>query len=144
MSQSFDQQKASSIVNDLMLANDRFSQWLGIEVTELIRDKVSTRIQVRNEMTNGFGIAHGGIVYSLCDSAFAFASNQYGRQAVSIETNISHLRPIKINDVITATAEVIEISRSLGRYKVTAVNQDDKMVAVFNGTVFYIGEWEIT
>ena len=60
---------------------------------------------IREEMTNGFKIAHGGITFSFADSAFAFASNSRGRKAVSIETSISHTKPLKIGDIITAIAE---------------------------------------
>ena len=62
---------------------------------------------IRQEMTNGFAIAHGGITYSLADSALAFASNGHGRRAVSVETSISHTVALRTGDVITATAEEV-------------------------------------
>jgi acyl-CoA thioesterase len=98
---------------------------------------------VRGEMTNGFKIAHGGITYSLADSAFAFASNSWGEQAVSIETSISHTKPVQIDDVLTAETSMKNKSKRLAIYNVTVTNQDEKVVALFKGTVFHTGkEWK--
>ena len=75
-------------VVDKMISGDAFSQWLGIEVLEITEGFCKLKMTVRDEMTNGFNIAHGGIAYSLADSCLAFAANADGIQAVSIETSI--------------------------------------------------------
>ena len=95
---------------------------------------------VRPEMLNGFGIAHGGITFSLADSALAFACNSTGRKAVSIETSIAHTAPVKSGDTITA--EAVEESRGnrIAHYKVTVKNQDDAIVGLFKGIVYRKGE----
>lgn len=116
--------------------SDAFSQWLGIEILKTGPGICELKMTVRQEMTNGFGIAHGGITYSLADSALAFASNAHGTQAVSIETSISHTRPVKIGDVLLATAEEKNNSRKFGIYEIKITNQDQKVVALFKGTVF--------
>ena len=82
-------------VVDTMFENDWFSQWLGIERIEVIEGFCVLRMTVRKEMLNGFAIAHGGITYSLADSALAFASNSHGRKSVSVETSISHIVSLK-------------------------------------------------
>ena len=82
--------KAEDIIKNKMYANDEFSKWLGIEILKVGEGSCQLKMTVRAEMTNGFKIAHGGITYSLADSALAFASNSHGRQAVSVETSISH------------------------------------------------------
>jgi acyl-CoA thioesterase len=87
-------------------------------------------------MLNGFGIAHGGITYSLADSALAFASNSHGRKAVSVETSISHTEPLRENDVITATAEEINLTNKIALYHVTISTEDGRKVAFFKGTVY--------
>ena len=87
----------TKIINTMM-ANDFFSQWLGIKILELKPGSCILTIIVRKDMLNGFGIAHGGITYSLADSALAFASNSKGRKSVSIETSISHLVSLKENE----------------------------------------------
>ncbi len=119
-----------------MYENDDFSQWLGISILEIDTGFCKTKMKVRKEMTNGFEVAHGGITFSLADSAFAFASNSRGKKSVSIETCISHTRPVFSGDTLTATAKEKNLSNSLAIYEVSVVNQDDKIVALFKGTVF--------
>ena len=82
--------------------HDAFSKWLGIEVIAVEAGFATLRMTVREEMTNGFGIAHGGISYSLADSALAFASNGGGNQSVSLETAIHHLKPVQSGDTLEA------------------------------------------
>ena len=84
-----DESIAKKVV-DRMFNNDPFSQWLGIERLEDGAGCSVLKMTIRKDMLNGFDIAHGGITYSLADSALAFASNGHGRMAVSVETSISH------------------------------------------------------
>ena len=123
-----------------MYDNDPFSIWLGIERLVVEPGRCVLRLALRNEMLNGFAIAHGGITYSLADSALAFASNSHGIQAVSVETSISHTKPVKEGDLITASAQEMSLSRSIGIYHVTVTNQRDETVALFKGTVFRTGK----
>ena len=134
--------KANHII-DTMMKTDFFSQWLGIERLEEREGFCKLKMTVRKEMCNGFEIAHGGITYSLADSALAFASNSHGRQAVSIETIISHLKPLKAGEVIVATAEEKSRSKSIGVYEIRIEKEDGQLVALFKGTVFIKEkEWE--
>lgn len=119
-----------------MYDNDWFSQWLGIERVEVKPGTCTLRMTVRKDMLNGFGIAHGGITYSLADSALAFASNGHGRMSVSVETSISHTESLKEGDIITAVAEEKSISNKIGVYHITVTNQHNKTVALFKGTVY--------
>ncbi|PCH95503.1 MAG: thioesterase [Bacteroidetes bacterium] len=129
-------------VVDKMYNNDPFSQWLGIERVEDGEGTSTLKMTVRKEMLNGFDIAHGGITYSLADSALAFASNSHGIKSVSIETGISHIKAVKEGDVLTATAKELSLSNKVGIYEVTVSNQDHVMVALFKGTVYRTGkEW---
>ena len=123
-------------VVDKMYNGDAFSQWLGIERVEEKAGYSKLRMTVREEMTNGFKIAHGGITYSLADSALAFASNSHGRQAVSIETSISHTKALHIGDVITAEAIELNLTNATGIYDIKVTNQNDEVVALFKGTVY--------
>lgn len=125
-----------------MYDNDWFSQWLGIERLEVKQGRCVLRMAIRKEMLNGFAIAHGGITYSLADSALAFASNSHGRMSVSVETSISHTESLKEGDVITATAEEMSLSNKVGVYHITVTNQNNKVVALFKGTVYRTSkEW---
>ena len=119
-----------------MLDTDWFSQWLGIERVEVKEGYCVVQMTIRKEMLNGFAIAHGGITYSLADSALAFASNSRGRMSVSVETSISHIVALKEGDVITAVAEEVSLSNKIGIYQVKIKDQRDKIVALFKGTVY--------
>jgi acyl-CoA thioesterase len=95
-------------------------------------------------MLNGFHIAHGGITYSLADSALAFASNAHGIQCVSVETSISHIKKVEEGDVLTTSVEEKSVTSKIGIYHVTVRNQQDEDVAFFKGTVYRTGKlWEI-
>ena len=123
-------------VVDKMISGDAFSQWLGIEVLEITEGFCKLKVTVRDEMTNGFNIAHGGIAYSLADSCLAFAANADGIQAVSIETSISHTKKVASGDVLTATSKEMNKSSKTALYYITITNQDNLEVAHFKGTVF--------
>ena len=133
----------NDIVKTGMYDQDAFSKWLGIDLIDIHQGYAKVQMTVREEMTNGFKIAHGGITYSLADSAFAFASNSWGEHAVSIETSISHTRPVQVGDILTAETNMENRSKRLAIYTVKVTNQEDKTVALFKGTVFHTGKnWE--
>ena len=87
-------------------------------------------------MLNGFHIAHGGIAYSLADTALAFASNTYGKKCISLETSISHIECARAGDVITATTKKLSQTEKTGLYLITISNQDNQEIAYFKGTVY--------
>jgi len=135
-------EKAYAVAKALMLDNDAFSQWLGIEILDLDAGFALLQMTVRPEMTQGFGIAHGGITYSLADSALSFASNAHGIKALSVETSISHLLAVQSGDILTAKATEESLSNKFGLYHVKITNQHDKTVALFKGTVYRTSkEW---
>lgn len=129
---------------DRMFNNDPLSQWLGIERLQDGPGISVLRMVVRSEMLNGFSIAHGGISYSLADSALAFASNAHGIQAVSIETSIAHVAQARVGDILTTRVEEKSITTRTGLYHVDVINQEGKVIAYFKGTVFRTGKrWEV-
>ncbi|MBL7901731.1 MAG: hotdog fold thioesterase [Bacteroidia bacterium] len=135
---------AAEVVNTMM-KNDTFSQWLGIEVLEIREGYCKLGMTVKENMLNGFGIAHGGISYSLADSALAFASNSWGRKSVSIDTSISHLKPLNNKDEVIAEAICENQSEKLGHYaiKVYLKAQPHTAIALFRGTVYRTSKiWE--
>ena len=132
---------AEKVINK-MISGDAFSQWLGIEIIDLSEGFCKLKMTVRDEMTNGFNIAHGGIAYSLADSCLAFAANADGIQAVSIETSISHTKKAVSGDTLTATSKEMNKSIKTALYYITITNQDNLEVAHFKGTVYRTGkEW---
>ena len=127
-----------------MMAEDTFSQWLGIEILEVKEGYCKIKMKVREEMLNGHRVMHGGISFSLADSAFAFASNSHGQKAVSIETSINHVKPVFEGDELIAIAEKENISKSLGQYLVR-VSRGEELVGLFKGLVFRKQEqWSIS
>lgn len=126
----------NEIVNTMM-AKDYFSQWLGIEVLDIKEGGSKLQMTVREDMLNGFGIAHGGITYSFADSALAFASNSHGQKSVSVETSISHTISLKSGDTIIAEAIEEHCSNKIGIYSIKIYKLADKaVVALFKGTVY--------
>ena len=129
---------------DFMFTNDSFSQWLGIERLSVAPGICDLRMTVRNEMLNGFAIAHGGISYSLADTALAFASNAHGLKCYSVETSISHVKMVIEGDVLTTVVEEKSLSKRIGVYHITVFNQNNEAVAFFKGTVHRSEKsWEI-
>ena len=123
------------IVNK-MYDQDLFSQWLGIEIVDVSEGYCQLKMKVRKEMLNGFHIAHGGIAYSLADSALAFASNSHGRKSLSVETSISHMVSIKAGDMLTAMTKELSRSDKIGVYLITITNKENQEIAIFKGTVY--------
>ncbi|HQQ94872.1 MAG TPA: hotdog fold thioesterase [Bacteroidia bacterium] len=129
--------KAEDVVNTMM-RHDAFSRWLGIKVLEVKEGYCKLGMKIREDMLNGFGIAHGGITYSFADSALAFASNSWGRKSLSIETSVSHTESLHANEEIMAEAVCIQQSEKLGHYDVKIYRVDDpaKPCALFRGIVY--------
>ena len=119
-----------------MMENDLFSQWLGIEVLEIKDGYSKIKMTVREEMINGFGIVHGGIAFSLSDSAFAFACNNRNNLSVALDTSINFTKPVHVGDVLIAEAKELHNGKSTGLYHITVTNQKDHTVALFKGTCF--------
>lgn len=126
---------AVEVVNHMM-KNDGYSQWLGIEVLEIKCGYSKIKMIVREEMINGFGIVHGGIAFSLSDSAFAFACNNRNVLSVALDTSINFLNPVHVGDVLIAEAKELHNGKSTGLYHITVTNQSNRTVAIFKGTCF--------
>ena len=119
-----------------MLEHDVFSRWLGVEILELRPARVTLRMTVRQDMTNGFGVCHGGVTFAFADSALAFASNTGGKVTVSIENSITYPAAVRVGDLLLAEAEQEASSQRLAYYRVRVTREDGAVVALFRGTVF--------
>lgn len=129
-----------SQVVDKMIKDDLFSQWLGISVIEVREGYSKIKMTVRPEMINGFGIVHGGVAFSLGDSAFAFACNNRNNLSVALDTSINFTKPVHVGDELIAEAKEIHNGKSTGLYHITITNQRDHVVAMFKGTCFRTGK----
>jgi acyl-CoA thioesterase len=123
-----------------MLQDDLFSQWLGIELLDVREGYSKIQMTLRNAMVNGFGIIHGGIPFSLADSAFAFACNNRNNLSVALDTSITFTKATKPGDVLTAEAKELHNGRSTGLYLITITNKAGEQVALFKGTCFRTGK----
>lgn len=128
--------KAAATVVNHMMEHDQFSQWLGISVLEIKEGYSRIRMTIRAEMLNGFGIIHGGIAFSLADSAFAFACNNRNVLSVALDTSINFIKPVHVDDVLTAEATELHNGKSTGLYQVEIRNQKDHVIAVFKGLCY--------
>ncbi len=132
-------QLAQSVV-DHMMENDFFSQWMGVKVLEVREGYSRIQMSIRKEMVNGFGIVHGGIPFSLADSAFAFACNNRNNLSVALDVTIVFTKAVNIGDVLTAEAKEFHNGRSTGVYLITVSNQRNEEIAFFKGTCFRTGK----
>jgi acyl-CoA thioesterase len=130
-----EQRLAERVVNG-MLERDAFSAWLGLELLEVRPRYAAVRMRVRPDMMNGFGVCHGGVTFSLADSAFAFASNTHGRVTVSIDNSITYPGAVSSGDVLTAVASEESAANRIAFYAVRVTNQHESVVALFRGTVY--------
>ena len=118
-----------------MLSQDAYSQWLGIEILECEIGRCKVAMTIRKEMLNSMNKAHGGITYSLADTAFGFTANTHGKYAVSIETSINHIEALEEGDYITAEATV-NLQKTKVGFNIVEVKRGDELVALFKGVVY--------
>lgn len=118
---------------DAMWEGDSASQALGIEIEVNEVGGAVARMTVRDDMVNGLDVCHGGLVFALGDTAFAFACNAYNVQSFAASCNIDFLRPALLNDVLVATASEDYRGRRSGYYTINIHNQREERVAIFRG-----------
>jgi acyl-CoA thioesterase len=118
---------------DTMWTNDLASQDLGIEVEVTAPGKAVATLSVAKNMVNGHDICHGGFIFTLADTAFAFACNTYNRVTVAAGASIEFVRPGRLGDLLTARASEAHRGGRTGIYDITVSNQDDELIAIFRG-----------
>ncbi len=123
-----------------MYQSDRASRELGIEITVTAPGKALATMTVRPSMLNGFAICHGGYIFTLADTAFAFACNAYDDLTVAAGASIEFLQPAREGDRLRAGAEELSRSGRSGIYDVVVRNQDDSRIAVFRGRAHATGK----
>ena len=125
-----------------MLSQDAYSQWLGIEILKSKVGYCKVAMTIRKEMLNSMNYAHGGISYSLADTAFGFAANTHGKYAVSIESSINHIEALKEGDYLIAESVIEKVNNKLG-FNIIEVKRGDELVALFKGVVYRTQkDWE--
>jgi acyl-CoA thioesterase len=124
--------RAQEIARD-MLAKDQASRALGIEIIEAICGRAQIGMTIRPGMVNGFGICHGGVLFTFADTAFAFACNSHGEPAVAAGASIEYLEPAAVGERVTAIAREISQAGRTGIYDVAITTAAGRAVAHFRG-----------
>lgn len=121
-----------------MLNQDEFSKWMGIKLVEVREKYCLLEMPVKAEMINGLKTVHGGITFSLADSALAFSSNNTNEASVALNCVINFTKAVRMGDILTAESVLISDTRKTGIYDISIKNQDQVLVASFQGTVYKI------
>jgi len=132
-----DSKALAQAVYEKMMAKDYCSQWMGIEPILIEEGHCKIKMTVRKEMLNGYGILHGGIAFAFADSAFAFASNSYGRLSLSINGQIIYSKSAKEGEALIAEAKVLNVSHKTADFDVNVYSAASEEVHYyFRGTVY--------
>ena len=116
-----------------MWAEDRASQRLGMKIEHIAPGEATLSMEITEAMTNGHENGHGGYIFTLADSAFAFACNTYNAVTVGQQASINYVAPARLGDRLTATAREASRSGRSGVYDVNITTQDGRPVAHFRG-----------
>jgi acyl-CoA thioesterase len=119
-----------------MMEKDYCSQWMQLEPLLLAEGHCKLRMRVRQEMLNGYGMLHGGMAFAFADSAFAFASNSYGRVAVSINGSMHYARSASEGEMLIAEAKALHVSHKTADFDVNVMNEAGEVYYHFRGTVY--------
>lgn len=131
-------QEIAEAVRDGMLANDKASKALGMDVLAVGPGSATVAMTVTEAMLNGFDICHGGMVTALADSTFAFACNSYNELTVASGFSIDIVAPSRLGDRLKAVAKDVSLAGRTGVYDITITNQADELIAVFRGRSYRI------
>jgi phenylacetic acid degradation protein PaaD len=127
----FDRERVAGLLGD-----DAYALGLGIELIDVSNEEIVVGMEVSESHTNFLGGGHGGMVFSLADCAFSLASNSAGHAAVAIDTHLVLTAGSRPGDRLEARVRELSRGRTLGTYRAEVTRDDDKIVALFTGTVF--------
>jgi acyl-CoA thioesterase len=133
-----DPQQLADAVGRAMYARDNASQALGMTLDSIAPGQAQMTMRVRPDMCNGHGICHGGIIFTLADSTFAFACNSYNINAVALGCSIDFMAAGRRGDTLTARAQVRQQGSRTGLYDIAVTNQDGLAIALFRGKSYRI------
>ncbi len=126
-------QRIAQLVADKLYGSDQASQMLGMRIESVVPGCARVTMRVRPDMVNGHGICHGGLIFTLADSAFAFACNSHGHNTVAAGAAIEFLAPAREGDLLTASATERWRAGRSGIYEIEVRNDRDEAIALFRG-----------
>lgn len=139
MTDSTDAQQVAERAAQALFARDRAAQSLGIHIIEVGPGRARLVMRVRPDMVNGHHLCHGGLVFTLADTAFAYSCNSYNEGTVAAAASIDFLAPAHEGDELTAVASELWRTRRNGIYEITVTNQRAERIALFRGRSHRIG-----
>jgi acyl-CoA thioesterase len=131
-------QAIAEAVRDAMLEDDQATRWIGIRITAIGPGTATAEMTVAAHMLNGHAIAHGGLITTLADSAFAFACNAYNELTVASGFDVNLMASARLGDVLTAQAQELHKSGRTGVYDIAVVNQHGERIAAFRGRSYSV------
>jgi acyl-CoA thioesterase len=134
-----DPQAQAEAIGRELYGRDATSQALGIALEEIHPGYARMKMTVRADMVNGHDLAHGGLIFTLADSTFAFACNSHNHVTVAQGATIEFLAPGRLGDVLTAEGREQHSSGRTGVYDIVVTNQDGRTIALFRGKSFRLG-----
>lgn len=135
-----DQKQLAMAVARAMEKDDAFSQMLGMTLVEAKPGQATVKLKITEKLVNGHGICHGGVIFSLADTAFAYACNSRNHKTVALSCTVSFLSPGKIGQMLTAVAEEQSLKGKTGIYDVAVFSEDEEKIALFRGTSYKMRE----
>lgn len=132
--------ESPSDIVSYLLKNDPFSQWMGVKILEADLGHCKIECRIRDEMLNGFDVTHGGIIFSLADTALAFSAATYGRVSLAIDNSISITKKSFSGSILTAESNKVSLTHKTGVFDVRLRNVQNEPVAFMKGTVYRTGE----
>lgn len=129
-----DQNVEQTIINKIK--DDPFTKSLGIKYLEIKKGYGKVSLALRQDMVNFYGVAHGGVIFSLADAAFAAAGNSHGQVAVAMNMEINYRRPVTVGNTIYAEAKEESLGKNTALYHIVVTTEDGKLVASCHGTVY--------
>lgn len=134
------QQKTAELVGETMYRQDAFAQMLGMVLESIEPGRAVVALTVTDQLLNGHGICHGGVTFSLADTAFAYACNSRNQKTVALSCVVSFTKPGLSGDRLTAVAEELALTGRTGVYDVTVQNASKEVVALFRGTSYAMND----
>ncbi len=123
-------------VGEALQSKDLAGKHLGLRLLEIRPGYAQVSITIRPDMVNGHGICHGGVTYTLADTAFAYASNARNEKSVALHCSINYTNPVYVDDQLIATGSEQTLKGRHGIYDVTVTNQNEQIVALFRGQAY--------
>ncbi|RLB70076.1 MAG: phenylacetic acid degradation protein [Deltaproteobacteria bacterium] len=121
---------------DFFSENDHFARHCGIILLEVEPGRAKAKMEIKPSHMNGAKTVHGGAIFTLADFTFAAAANSQGQLSLAINTAISFLKPTHGGTTLYAEAEELSVNRRLGHYQVKITNNEQQLVAQFQGTAY--------